>query len=310
MQILETSAYFRDLDWDKLKTFYYVAKVGNISNAAPFLNLTQSCSSRHIMGLEKHLGYPLFSRRTKGGVQLTRKGEELLEVVETVYLNVKAFTSRHTEPLQPGEKRKIRIASGHTLAAYLINDLILEYNQDHPEILFEVIGLAHNIDVILHDVDIAIQTYDSSMENINGQAIQEPFCTLKKKLYASQHYLEKYGEPKSVNDLKHHHLIMSSYLKGDSMKDGEIYTTHEKLPPAFLSNTFECLIEAAQKGKGIVGIYENMKIVQRANLQNILPDFSIHTDQLYFVIPDYLKDDKDIMDLKGYLRKSVRIVQN
>lgn len=120
---LENSAYFRDLDWDKLKTFYYVAKVGNISNAAPFLNLTQSCSSRHIMGLEKHLGYPLFSRRNKDGVRLTRKSEEFLGMVEYVYFSVKSFTSRQFEPLRPGHKRKIRIASHPALAHTLLTTI-------------------------------------------------------------------------------------------------------------------------------------------------------------------------------------------
>lgn len=242
------------------------------------------------MGLEKHLGYPLFSRRNKDGVRLTRKGEELFGVIENVYFNVKRYTSRNT--LQVGQKRKIRIASHHTLLAYLINDLVLEYNKDHPELLFEVIGVNQNIDAVLHDVDIAIQAHDPHMDSINWQIIQEPFLTLKKKLYASRQYLEKHGEPKTIDDAYEN-------LKLD--KD-----INEKLDPAFLSNTLECLIEAAQKGNGIVALYNKMKAFQQTHLQNVLPDVTISTHQEYLVYPEYLKDDKDIMDLRDYLMKATK----
>jgi DNA-binding transcriptional LysR family regulator len=84
---LETSPYFRDLDWEKLKAFYYVAKMGNISHAAPLMNLTQSAFSRHITGLEKHLGFPLFARK-KGGVILTRRGEDLFGIAESVFIDM------------------------------------------------------------------------------------------------------------------------------------------------------------------------------------------------------------------------------
>lgn len=310
MLSLEISAYSRDLDWDKLKTFYYVAKVGNISNAAPFLNITQSCSSRHITGLEKHLGYPLFIR-TRNGVTLNRKGEKLLGIVENIFVDVHEFTSRKHEPLEPGQRRKIRIASQHALVAYLINNLILEYNKDRPEILFEVIGLNQNIDVILHDVDIAIQPHDPKMDSINWQIIQEPFFTLEMKLYASKQYLERYGEPKNIDDLKHHHLILPSHSNNYSIdRADEILkldkNSNKKHDPIFMSNSLECLVEAAQQGKGIIRAYDGMSIIQKANLQNILPDLIIKKRQEYFVYPEYLKDDPDIIHLKDYLRSRVK----
>lgn len=316
MIALETSPYFRDLDWEKLKVFYYVAKVGNISQAAPFLNLNQTSFSRYVTGLERHLGYPLFCRKVNG-VTLTRKGEELLIIVETIFLKMKGFTSRRHQSLGVGLLRKIRIAAPHDLAAYLINSLLLDYNKDRPDLVFEVIEVDDPLDVILHDVDLTIQSYDPKREKVedaNWRVVQEPFFTLEKKLYASPQYLEKQGEPQEVGDLKHHTFIALSipqaYPFGDAkwildLGIGGLVSNHERREPMFMSNSLECLIEAAQQGKGIIGAYDKLTILKNANLHNILPDLIIKKQKLYFVYPTYLKDDQDIMDIKGYLKEKV-----
>ncbi len=309
MVALDSSKYFRDLDWEKLKAFYYVAKFGNISHAASLLNLAQSSSSRHISGLEKHLGYPLFSRK-KDGVTLTRKGEELFEIAEGIFLNMKGFTSRTYAPLKVGQKRKVRIATSQVLASYLINDLILDYNTDHPDLVFEVIGVDQAIDIILHDVDIAIQPHDSKSNDVKWGIIQEPFFVLKKKLYASALYIEKYGEPQTVADLKHHSLIVSSAPEDNAMNDSHWISRlgrekDKQHDPVFLSNSLECLVVAAQKGKGIISAYGKTTIIQNSNLKNILPDFTTTEHQEYFVYPEYLKDDQDIMGIKDYLKRNI-----
>ncbi len=64
------------LDRDKLKTFYYIAKLGNITKAAEFLRLSQSALSKSLKILENCLQTRLFYRET-GGLKLTEKGEIL-----------------------------------------------------------------------------------------------------------------------------------------------------------------------------------------------------------------------------------------
>lgn len=326
MLSLETSPYFRDLDWEKLKAFYYVAKVGNISQAAPYLNLAQSSFSRQITKLEKHLGYPLFSR-SRNGVVLTRKGEELLIIIENMFLDMKKFTSQTYVSLNQEKKRKIRIATSHALAAYLINDFILDYHETHPDLVFEIIEVNDAPDIILNDVDIAIRPHTPQIpktEQVNWQVMQEPLFVLKKKLYASPQYLKQYGEPQQVSDLQHHHFILSSPLKTDSFDDAKwilgIGTggslRREQLSkedsqnrePVFLSNSLECLIKAAQQGKGIISTYDKMTILKNTNLQNILPDLVIKKHLVYFTYPEYLKDDQDIINIKGYLRDRTKVL--
>ncbi|MBM3468947.1 MAG: LysR family transcriptional regulator [Alphaproteobacteria bacterium] len=303
---LETSPYFRDLDWEKLKAFYYVAKVGNISHAAQFLKVNQSSFSRSITALEKHLGYPLFIR-TRNGVTLNRTGKELFAIVENIFVGMKGFTSRTYGITNQRQNRKIRIATNPAIASYILNELILDYNKDHPDLVFEIMGVDQAVDVILYDVDIAIQPHNPKMDSVNNQVIQEPFFTLEKKLYASPQYLETYGEPITIDDLRYHHFIISSTT--EACPFGGVWGNLEpkvesenECSPVFVSNSLECLIEAAKQGKGIICAYDKITILKNSALKNILPDVTIQKCQEYFAYPAYLKEDQDIMNIKKYLK--------
>lgn len=116
-------------------------------------------------------------------------------------------------------------------------------------------------------------------------------------------------------DLKKHHFIVLSISEPYSFDEAKWILglglqemskeIKQSRDPICMSNSLECLIEAAQQGKGIISAYDKMSIVSKANLQNILPDLIIKKRHEYFVYPEYLKEDKDIMDLKDYLRGRV-----
>lgn len=308
---LENNPRFRNFDWEKAKNFYYVAKLGSFMNAGRFLNLSQSALSRQIIYLEQHLGYPLFSRYS-GGVKLTRKGEELFAIVETTFVSLKGFTCNAYATLNNGKKRKIRIATTSSLSAYLLNDLILDYNEQHAHLTFELIGDDRLIDVVLNDVDIAIRPIDLQMPGLaKEQNVQQEYLfTLEKKLYASREYIEKYGEPQTTADLKDHRLIgyvhpqehpysEVNWILKLGMPEGQL---HE---PIFASNSIECAIKAAERGVGIVSNYDEYEIIKKSKLKNILPHIKCKKLKEYFIYQDYLKGDKEVMDLKKYLQERI-----
>lgn len=308
---VENDPRLRNFDWEKTKTFYYVAKFGSFGNAGRFLNISQSALSRQVIYLEQHLGYPLFARH-RHGVTLTRKGEELFALVETIYIGFKSFTQNSHVNRANGKKRKIRIATTHALASYVFNDLILDYNKSHSNLVFELIGEDHLLDIFLNDVDITIHGIDESIQDVsNKQGVQQEylFC-LAKRLYASAEYIAEYGEPQTVEELKHHRLIAFGhpelYPYGDvnwilklGMPNGKL---HE---PVFTSNSVECMITAAKRGVGIVSSYREMRIIRESNLKNILPHVQDKTVKDYIIYPDYLKNDPDIIEFYNYLKNTL-----
>lgn len=303
---LEITPRFRNFDWEKAKNFYYVSKFGSFANAARFLNISPSALSRQVIYLEQHLGCPLFSRHS-GGIKLTRKGKELFDIVEMTFIGLKGFTQNTHAEMKKGKKRKIRIASTHAITSYILDSLIFDYNEEYPDLVFELIGEDHLIDLVLNDVDIAIRPFDSQAQGVQ----QDLLFTLEKKLFASQEYLEKFGEPQTVEELKNHHLVALghpeihpyadvNWILRLGMPEGKM---HE---PIFTSNSLESLFKAAKRGIGIVSGYNEMEIVKRSNLKQILPNVTCPAIREYFIYPDYLKKDKKISNFKEYLKEKLR----
>ncbi|HMY57755.1 MAG TPA: LysR family transcriptional regulator, partial [Pseudomonadota bacterium] len=67
------------MQWDLLRTFEAVARLGSLSSAAKALGQSQSTVSRHIGKLEALSGSPLFLRTNP--VKLTERGEALIQAV-------------------------------------------------------------------------------------------------------------------------------------------------------------------------------------------------------------------------------------
>ena len=298
---------FHYFDWQKVKTFYYIAKSGSFTKAAQTLRLSQPSLSRQVAQLEDHLGCPLLIRRKKG-IELTRKGEELLEIVGTIFVDLTGFVRymHAATSKEKGKKRRIRISSSHAINTYILKKLILEYAKDRPDLVFEMISNDQVIDLVMNDVDIAIRPYDPKARRVQ----QELLFTLEKKLYASTNYLEKYGEPQTVEDLKYHHLIAPAHPREYPYADVQwilrLGMTEDNMHvPVFTSNSIECLIEAAQNDMGIVAAYQEMKIVQDSSLKNVLSGIKPQKIEEHIIYPDYFKTDKEILALKDYLKQKL-----
>lgn len=310
---LITAANFRDFDWNKAKLFYHVAKCGSFTKAARLAGTDRTSLTRQIQLLEEQIGSELLVRKTGvGSIMLTRKGQQLLEKVAPFFLDMKGFCGNHHVEIKGEKKRKIRIATSYAVAAYIISDLILDYAKANSHISFELVADDSLIDIILNDVDISIQPLDERLSAKRMGGVQyEHLYSIEKKLYASDEYIYRYGEPQGVDDLVNHHIIAFPQPEAHriysginwaltlGMPDGELHT------PVYTSNSIESLIYAAEKGIGIIASYEKYKIIKNSNLKNILP--TVKDDHLkeYFIYPDYLKEDKVILDIKNYLIKKL-----
>jgi len=302
---LITGSNFRDFDWNKAKLFYHLAKCGGFTKAARVAGIDQSVLTRQIQTLEIQVGRPLVIR-TSGGIALTRKGEELLKLVGPFFLEVKGFCGNACVEIEGEKKRTIRIVTTHALADYVFSELAIAYNKENPNIIFEIIGEDQSIDVILSDADITIRPYDNKAVGIQ----QEYLFSLEKKLYASYEYLEEYGEPRTVEDLKHHRFL--SYPNSIEFPYSDVaWALKVGMPegklrqPFFISNSVECLVAAVKNNMGIMSGYEQMSIFRDPKLKNILPEVKDKEIQVYFCYPDHLEDDSDIMGIKNYWKEKI-----
>ncbi len=292
-------------DWDKAKDFYYVAKLGSFSEAGKFLNISQSSLSRKIKILEDHLNFKVFTRLPHG-LELTRKGEELFKIIENTFLELRGLTYNPAVMGDNGQKRKIRISTTQPVAAYILNEYLIIYNQSNPHIIFEIIVDDHMIDLVVNDVDIAIRPHDIKTNNLE----QEPLFILKKQLFVSHAYISKYGEPKEVSELNNHYFVTYAQPEKHPYSDirwslGLGMPPNEFREPIYTSNSMECLVDVTKKGMGIFASFEKMSIIRDAKLKVILPEIYDTPVKWYYTYSKCFKNDSEIKKLGNFLKENL-----
>jgi len=145
------------MDLSKLRIFVTVARVGNFTRAAELLYLTQPTVSQQIAALEAQLGAPLIERLPRQ-LRLTPAGTALLPYAEQLLAlaDAGAEAARAAAGLAD---RTLRLGVGHTLATYLLPDLLRRYRALYPQRLarLSVGNTAELLDLVAADtVELAL----------------------------------------------------------------------------------------------------------------------------------------------------------
>lgn len=124
------------ISYDYYRVFYYVAKCGNISQAAKLLLNNQPNMTRTIKKLESELGCPLFLR-SKKGMKLTPEGERLFEHIRIAIEHIDAGEAELSEnrSLQNGT---VYIAASEVALRCLLLPVLKEYRLLYPGVHIRV----------------------------------------------------------------------------------------------------------------------------------------------------------------------------
>jgi DNA-binding transcriptional LysR family regulator len=118
------------LDLHKLHVFLAVAQHQHFTRAAEALHMAQPSVSQQISMLENMLGVQLIDRSTRH-FHLTDAGETLLHYAER--LSLLAHEAQNAVQVQAGAMREtLKLGVGHTLATYLLPQVLSSYRQQHP----------------------------------------------------------------------------------------------------------------------------------------------------------------------------------
>ena len=118
------------------KTFYYVAKNGNITQAANELMISQPAVSKAIKVLERDLDTQLFNRK-KDGVSLNNAGEILYKKIEQA-MELIVSAEEDLTSLNNMEKGNLNIGAGNTIMQRYLMPYINEFHKLYPHINVKV----------------------------------------------------------------------------------------------------------------------------------------------------------------------------
>lgn len=193
--------YMQDIDWNLLKSFSFVAKEGSLSAAARALNTTQPTIGRHIDALEKALDTALFVR-TREGLIPTEDALNLLPEAESMLGSYGALLRRVSGD-NPEEMGTVRVTMSEIMGAEVLPDLFYEFSETYPGIKVEMSISNKNDNLLKRDADIAIRMTAPKQDALIAKKIGD----VQIGLFAHKKYLNKYGTPKSLDDLKNHRII-------------------------------------------------------------------------------------------------------
>ncbi len=121
------------MELNYLRVFYEVACTGKFSESAKKLHISQSALSRSVSLLEESEGITLFER-SKSGVTLTQKGQEIFRLCDQLFKKEKEI-----ENLCRGVQEKCEGYMRFASSDHLINDFLpeplLKFKRKHPGIV-------------------------------------------------------------------------------------------------------------------------------------------------------------------------------
>ena len=267
---------------EDLNLFTIVVKLGSFTAAANALDLPRANVSRRIGELEKSLNAQLFFRTTRQ-LRLTQHGEvyyhELLTVLE-------GFEQAKNKLLDIDEKPVGKVKVGFLPESdEALQPALAKFQQMYPDIELDLrITNNYATDIYRQALDFVLhagKVQDSGF-------IARRLLSLGRSIYASPEYLNKHGEPKTLQQLAQHEAICYRWPDGTLDDKWDLSSDIVQVNCRFSCNHMGFVRRAIVGGQGIgfmpplfaLAAIENHSIVR------ILSEYESKKEDVWLIYPD------------------------
>lgn len=195
----DTTAVLRD--WEGARIFLEVARSGSFRAAAQNLNTSVNTLRRQIEELERQTKQKLFTRHADG-LRLTKEAEQMM--VAAKRMELAAFDLVRGRTAGESLRGEVRIGVTEGLGSFWLAPHLGEFLRFYPDLLVDLRSRMRPSDVMRLESDVSIQIEPPKNKDLRvvklGRGHGVPF--------ASPAYLERFGRPKEIGDLKHHRLVL------------------------------------------------------------------------------------------------------
>ncbi|MEP2475014.1 MAG: LysR family transcriptional regulator [Paracoccaceae bacterium] len=290
------------MDWDKLRIFHAVADAGSLTHAGDKLNLSQSAVSRQVRALEESLGATLFHRHARGLI-LTEQGELLFDatVAMNKRLDAAAARIRDSEEEVFGDLRVTTTTGFGTL--WLAPRLPKLYEQ-YPDLSVDLMLEERVLDLPMREADVAIRMKEPSQADL----IRKRLMSIRMRIYATQTYLDKIGNPSSLEELSNHRLVCqntnsSQVAAGLSLVQMLMtYPIQSKLTV----NHYYGVLQAVKNNLGL-GVLPGYVAMNSTKLVRVLPDVESAEVPVFLAYPEELRQSKRISAFRDFVQAEIAV---
>ncbi|HKT84707.1 MAG TPA: LysR family transcriptional regulator [Novosphingobium sp.] len=264
--------------WEGIEEAVAVADAGSFVGAAALLKVSTSHVSRAIARLEDKLGSSLFHRTTRK-VSLTDTGRSFTEQCRRLIQErdeVMAFVSGDGEP-----QGELRLTCSIAMGERFISPLVRRFATRHPRLSI-ILDLDNRVvDIVSEGYDVGIRTGDVADRRLVGKKI----AVRELATVASPQYLEKRGNPLSVDDLAGHDCIAGTTANWIFLEKGKprIFVPQGR----WRCNSGDVVVAAALEGWGICQLPEFYvrSYVAEGKLMPVLQNSRSEPEVVWMVYP-------------------------
>ena len=189
--------------WTEIELFVQVAELGSLSRAAESLGLSNAAASRHLAALEERLSARLVQRNTRR-LFLTEVGEAFHRRCKPLLVELRdAEAAVNEAALKP--TGLLRVQASLSFSMIVIAPLLTEFNARYPDLRVEIVTSNRYPDLLDNGIDVAVRNRE--FENDSAITVRR-LAETKRVLAASPQYLQRFGTPRTPEDLKRHRLLI------------------------------------------------------------------------------------------------------
>lgn len=199
---LETRVQRLVTDWETIRAFLEVVRCGSFRSASEKTGQSVNALRRKVEELERQLGVTLVTRHIDG-VRPTDEGE--LVLANALRMEQAAIDLvRSRDQADTAIAGEVRFAITEGLGTFWIAPRLVEFQRAYPRVLVELSCAMQSADVLRLEADLAVQLIRPSAKDVKVVRLG---C-LHAMPFASKAYIDTYGVPKNIEELRKHRIVL------------------------------------------------------------------------------------------------------
>ena len=273
-------------DLDDFYCFALVVEHGGFSAAERATDIPKSKLSRRVYNLEEHLGVRLIQRSSRHfavtdiGMNIYRHAQVMMNAAQAAHDLVDHLS------IQP--RGVIKVSLPVSIAQNEIAKILPKFLKTYPEIKVQLIVSNRRVDIINEGIDVALRVRSNLDDDPN--LVLRKFENIEQHLFASQAYLNEFGNLKQPEDLSDHQILSMSDEHLDQyivVHDNKKQQKKIKVNPMVMGSDLMMLAQLARQNCGIVLLPDSIvqDYVQSGELVRVLPDWKAPHGIFHAVYP-------------------------
>ncbi len=257
-----------------MQIFTRVVEADSFSLAADSLGLPRSTVSTTVQKLEQSLKVRLLNRTTRR-LSLTPDGASYYERCKQLLADLEDIESSFRDVTR-GPSGRLRIEMKASIGRLILVPALCDFHTRYPDIELAIGMSDRAVDMVREAVDCAIRIGELEDSSLVARRIG----TFESVTCAAPSYLERHGEPKTIEELEHHQAVhyfsdrTGRIIDWSFMVDGKQRDVHVKGMVSV--NDGEAYVNCGVKGFGLIQAPRYMVVpyLQSGQLVEILSDWT------------------------------------